>query len=145
MVARDGGIFPFGDAGGHGSTGNIHLNQPVVGMAPTPSGRGYWLVASDGGIFPFGDAAALGSASALRSVAAVAPTPTGAGYWAVSSDGALAAFGDAADLGHPTGTLSRPIVGLAVLPAGASGAVPGTPADSGAGPVPTPRTTVPTP
>ncbi|MCZ7527112.1 MAG: hypothetical protein M5U14_12455 [Acidimicrobiia bacterium] len=25
------------------------LNQPIVGMAPTPSGDGYWLVARDGG------------------------------------------------------------------------------------------------
>ena len=31
--------------------------RPIVGMAPTASGNGYWLVASDGGIFTFGDAA----------------------------------------------------------------------------------------
>ncbi len=30
-------------------------------MAPTPDGRGYWLVASDGGIFAFGDARFYGS------------------------------------------------------------------------------------
>ena len=29
----------------------MHLNQPVVGMAATPDGKGYWLVASDGGVF----------------------------------------------------------------------------------------------
>ncbi len=39
-----------------GSTGNIKLNKPVVGMANTPDGNGYWLVASDGGIFAYGDA-----------------------------------------------------------------------------------------
>ena len=33
LAAGDGGIFPFGDAVGYGSTGNIRLNQPVVGMA----------------------------------------------------------------------------------------------------------------
>ena len=33
--------------------------SPVVGMAATPSGHGYWLVASDGGIFSFGDAEVL--------------------------------------------------------------------------------------
>jgi hypothetical protein len=33
LVAADGGIFPFGDALGLGSTGNVHLNQPMVGMA----------------------------------------------------------------------------------------------------------------
>jgi ribosomal protein L24E len=61
LVASDGGIFAFGDAQFYGSTGSIHLNEPVVGMAATPDGRGYWLVASDGGIFAFGDAPYLGS------------------------------------------------------------------------------------
>ena len=42
-------------------SGAIHLNQPIVGMAPTTDGRGYWLVASDGGIFSYGDAAFYGS------------------------------------------------------------------------------------
>ncbi|MDQ1521630.1 MAG: hypothetical protein QOI55_2703, partial [Actinomycetota bacterium] len=56
-VASDGGIFSFGDAAFHGSTGAIALTKPIVGMAATPSGAGYWLVASDGGIFSFGDAA----------------------------------------------------------------------------------------
>ena len=51
LVASDGGIFAFGDARFYGSTGDIALNKPVVGMAATPDGRGYWLVASDGGIF----------------------------------------------------------------------------------------------
>jgi hypothetical protein len=32
-VASDGGIFSFGDAPFLGSTGNIHLNKPIAGMA----------------------------------------------------------------------------------------------------------------
>ncbi|MGH9083484.1 MAG: hypothetical protein ACRDWN_09080, partial [Acidimicrobiales bacterium] len=63
LVASDGGIFAFGDAGFYGSTGAIRLNQPIVGMAAAPDGHGYWLVASDGGIFAFGDAGFLGSAA----------------------------------------------------------------------------------
>ena len=35
----DGGIFTFGDARFYGSTGNVRLNQPVVGMVPTGDGR----------------------------------------------------------------------------------------------------------
>ena len=35
----------------HGSMGGKPLNKPIVGMAATPDGNGYWLVASDGGIF----------------------------------------------------------------------------------------------
>jgi hypothetical protein len=34
-------------------------------MAPTFSGKGYWLVASDGGIFNYGDAAFDGSAGSM--------------------------------------------------------------------------------
>ncbi len=61
FVARDGGVFNYGFAGFHGSTGSLHLNSPIVGMAATPSGAGYWLVAADGGIFSFGDAQFCGS------------------------------------------------------------------------------------
>ena len=28
----------------YGSTGGIHLNLPIVGIAATPDGEGYWLV-----------------------------------------------------------------------------------------------------
>ena len=37
------------------------LNKPVVGIAATPGGHGYWEVASDGGIFAFGSAQFYGS------------------------------------------------------------------------------------
>ena len=43
------------------------LNKPIVGMATTPGGGGYWLVASDGGIFGFGDAGFYGSRARPRS------------------------------------------------------------------------------
>ncbi|HEY5245601.1 MAG TPA: hypothetical protein VIJ60_08020, partial [Acidimicrobiales bacterium] len=45
----------------YGSTGGVTLNKPVVGMAPTLDGHGYWFVAADGGIFSFGDAVFYGS------------------------------------------------------------------------------------
>jgi predicted lipoprotein with Yx(FWY)xxD motif len=66
LVASDGGIFSFGDAGFFGSTGAMHLNQPIVGIASTPTGKGYWLVASDGGIFSLGDAGFFGSTGAMH-------------------------------------------------------------------------------
>jgi hypothetical protein len=37
--------------------------SPVVGMAATGDGGGYWMVASDGGIFSFGDGTFHGSAA----------------------------------------------------------------------------------
>jgi hypothetical protein len=61
FVAADGGIFAYGDAPFYGSTGNIVLNQPVVGMAATSDGAGYWFVAADGGIFSYGDAQFYGT------------------------------------------------------------------------------------
>jgi len=54
-------MFSFGDAFFHGSMGGTPLNRPVVGIAVTPDGDGYWMVASDGGIFSFGDAGFSGS------------------------------------------------------------------------------------
>ncbi len=89
---RDGGVFSYGDAVFHGSAGNIKLVKPVVGMASTPDGGGYWLVASDGGVFSYGDAGFHGSTGALRlaqPVTAMASTPDGGGYWLVASDGGV--------------------------------------------------------
>jgi len=122
LVATDGGIFSFGDAGFEGSTGGMQLNQPIVGMAPTPSGRGYWLVASDGGIFSFGDAPFEGSTGAMhlnQPIVGMAPTPDGSGYWLVASDGGIFSFGDAPFEGS-TGAmhLNQPIVGMAPSPGG---------------------------
>ncbi|HVB93421.1 MAG TPA: SpoIID/LytB domain-containing protein [Acidimicrobiales bacterium] len=116
MVASDGGIFAFGDAGFFGSTGAIALNRPIVGMASTPDSRGYWLVASDGGVFSYGDAGFFGSTGALRlnkPVVGMAPTPDGKGYWLVASDGGIFAFGDA-DFFGSTGAiaLNQPVVGM---------------------------------
>src|SRR5439155_1305389 len=45
MVARDGGVFAFGDAPFAGSAAGIPLSSPVVGLARTPTGNGYWLAA----------------------------------------------------------------------------------------------------
>ena len=116
-VAADGGVFAFGAARFHGSTGSDHLNRPIVGMEATPDGRGYWEVAADGGVFTFGDAAFYGSTGSERlvqTVTALQPTPDGRGYWEVARDGGVFAFGDAGFYGSaagrvPTGT----VVGLA--------------------------------
>ncbi len=100
-----------------GSVASARLNRPIVDMAATPSGRGYWLVASDGGIFSFGDAHYYGSTGALslnKPVVAMASTPDGRGYWLVASDGGIFSFGDAHFQGSTGGVpLNRPIVALA--------------------------------
>ena len=108
LVASDGGIFTYGDAGFYGSTGAIQLNKPIVGMAATPDGKGYWLVASDGGIFTYGDAGFYGSTGAIqlnKPIVGMAATPDGKGYWLVASDGGIFSYGDAGFYGstgcHP--------------------------------------------
>jgi len=116
-VASDGGIFNYGDATFHGSAGAIHLNQPIVGMAPTPDGGGYWLVASDGGIFNYGDAKFYGSAGGIhlnKPIVGMAATADGQGYWLVASDGGIFNYGDATFHGSAGGIhLNQPIVGMA--------------------------------
>ncbi len=65
LEAPDGGLFTYGDASFYGSAGGLSLNQPIVGMAATPDGQGYWFVAADGGVFTYGDAAFHGSAGGM--------------------------------------------------------------------------------
>ncbi len=116
-VARDGGIFAFGDAGFYGSMGGKPLNAPIVAMAATPDGGGYWELASDGGLFAFGDAGFYGSMGGKplnQPIVAMAATPDGKGYWEVASDGGLFAFGDAGFYGSMGGKpLAQPVVGIA--------------------------------
>ncbi|WP_298334650.1 hypothetical protein [Ferrimicrobium sp.] len=149
MVGKDGGVFNFGDAANYGSTytygitglGGAHpLNAPIVGMAATPNGGGYWLVAADGGVFDFGNAhfygstytygiTGLGGAHPLNApIVGIVPTPNGGGYWLIAADGGVFDFGDAGFYGstytygitglggaHP---LNAPIVGMAATPNG---------------------------
>ncbi len=51
LVASDGGIFAFGDAGFHGSLGGQTLSAPIAGMIP--NGNGYTLIGQDGQLYPF--------------------------------------------------------------------------------------------
>jgi hypothetical protein len=109
LVGSDGGIFTFGSARFSGSTGNLALNRPIVGITPSADEGGYWLVGSDGGVFAFGDAGYYGSTPGLglapagsttgrhldAPMAAVVPTLDDKGYFMVGTDGGVFAFGDA--------------------------------------------------
>jgi hypothetical protein len=95
LSSADGGIFSFGPPF-HGSTGSLTLNQPVVGLASTKDGQGYWTVARDGTVVSFGDASFHGYLPGLVAtsniVGMAADTATG-GYWLVGSNGGVYAFG----------------------------------------------------
>ena len=95
------------------------LNAPIVGIAATPDGGGYWLVASDGGIFNFGDAGFYGSTGGIhlnKPIVGMAATPDGGGYWLVASDGGVFNYGDAGFYGSVpaggSGSLVAPVVGI---------------------------------
>ena len=121
IVADSTFYVPPGDAGFYGSMGGQALAQPVVGMAATPDGRGYWLVAGDGGIFSFGDArfhGSMGGRPLAQPMVGMTLDPTTGGYWCVAADGGIFAF-DAPFYGSMGGRpLNKSIVGMAATPDG---------------------------
>jgi hypothetical protein len=95
------------------------LYHPVVDVAATPSGHGYWVATSEGGAFALGDAVFPASMGTINQpIVGTAATPSGQGYWLVAADGAIT-FGDAQFFGS-TGAipLNQPIVGMAATPSG---------------------------
>jgi hypothetical protein len=120
-VASDGGVFTFGGQQYCGSTGNIALNEPIVGMAMAPDNGGYWLVAADGGVFCFGTAQFYGSTGAIQlnqPIVAMAATPDGRGYWLVAADGGVFTFGDAQFYGSAAAVPNTHVIGMASTPDG---------------------------
>jgi hypothetical protein len=118
-VSWAGVVTPHGGAPTFGSPAlsGIHLADPIVSMASSPDGKGYWLVGSDGGVFAYGDAQFYGSTGAIhlnQPVVGIAATPDGQGYWLVASDGGVFTYGDAQFYGS-TGAmhLNQPIIGIA--------------------------------
>ena len=132
-MASDGGIFSYGDAVFHGSSGGLRLNAPIVGMAGTRDGGGYWLVASDGGIFSYGDAVFHGSSGGLRlnaPIVGMAGTRDGRGG---PGTGGIVAPPTTApvtwcETGLPTSPYSSPPAGAVTIPAGDDSGTP--PAES---------------
>jgi hypothetical protein len=102
------------------------LNAPIVGMAMTADGGGYWLVASDGGIFAFGDAKFEGSVPGVlkpgqslnQPIVGIAADDVTGGYWEVAADGGVFSFN--APFYGSTGSikLNKPIVGMEAAPNG---------------------------
>jgi len=94
----------------------MHLNSPIVGMAATRSGKGYWLVAADGGVFSFGDARFYGSTGGMhlnKPIIAMSRTVSGKGYWLVGADGGIFSFGGAKFHGSAGNKFPGLVVGMA--------------------------------
>jgi hypothetical protein len=94
----------------------------AVGVAPSATGAGYWVVAADGGVFAYGDAAfhgSLGGRTLAAPIVGIAATPSGRGYWLAGADGGVFAFGDARFLGSIAGQPNRsPVAAIAANPWG---------------------------
>src|ERR1035437_2412193 len=117
-VARDGGIFAFGDAHFFGSMGGTPLNKPMVGIAGDPNTGGYRTVASDGGIFSFNAPfhGSMGGTHLNMPMVGMAAALESSGYWTVASDGGIFSF-NAPFFGSMGGThLNMPMVGMAEDP-----------------------------
>ena len=101
----------------------VVLGGPVVAMASSPDGGGYWLVDAAGQVAAAGDAVSYGDAPSLgltvSHVVGIAPSAYGAGYWLVDAHGGVLAFGDAAAYGSMAGRpLAQPVVGISPTPDG---------------------------
>jgi hypothetical protein len=115
-------VLAYGGAEFFGAPTGERLAAPIVGMAATPDGRGYWLVGADGGVLTFGDAGYFGSVATQdlpSPIIDVASTSDGRGYWLVSASGGVYTFGDARYYGSPaTSGVPDPVVGFARTPDG---------------------------
>ena len=142
VVAHAGATF-YGSTYTYGITGlsgSHPLNAPIVGIAATANGQGYWLVAADGGVFDFGNAQFHGSTYTYgitglsgshplnAPIVGIVGTPSGSGYWLVAADGGVFDFGSAKFYGSTysygitglsgTRPLDAPIVGAVAAPDG---------------------------
>jgi cell wall-associated NlpC family hydrolase len=93
------------------------LTGPVVGMAASPDGTGYWLTNAAGDISAHGMAVSYGSLAGTTLQAPIThiiATPSGKGYWLVAKDGGIFTFGDAGFFGSMGGKeLNAPVVDMA--------------------------------
>ena len=119
---KDGGVLRYGAAPFLGSPTAGALATPVVAMASTPDGRGYWLVSADGEVWSYGDAryfGGTGQAHLAAPIVTMEATVDGQGYWLAAANGDIFAFGDATFYGPITPLAPpAPIVGLARTPDG---------------------------
>lgn len=118
MLARDGGLFTYGDASFYGSAFG-HVIGTAQSIVASPTGRGYWIQTTSGQIFRFGDAVWRGAVDHIGYCAAptmvgLARSADGAGYFAVANNGQVFTFGDAQSHGAQVVSGANPAV--AVLP-----------------------------
>jgi hypothetical protein len=120
LVTQAGAVATFGGAGFQGDL-NTESDptgaSPVVGLAVTPSRRGYWLVTRSGAVEAFGDAQAGPAVTPRAAIVGIAADPAGPGYWLLDQRGHLYSV-HAPTLPSPVLSSSSQAVGLAVATGG---------------------------
>ncbi len=129
LVTALGFVETYGGAGFYGDLSADHLSAPIVAMAVTPDGKGYWLAAADGTVYAFGNAHSYGDLSGEaggvgQAIVTIVATPDGKGYWLVDASGAVAHFGDAPAINGgrplPARQLLTPVVSAAIASNGSA-------------------------
>jgi hypothetical protein len=104
------------------------VSSPIVGMAATVDGNGYWLVGSDSHVYNEGDALdyrspySSGGATTKDPTVAIAADPYGSVFWLAQASGAIWGPGGVQPPytyganACPGVHLNKPIVGMAVTP-----------------------------
>jgi cell wall-associated NlpC family hydrolase len=106
------GSSPAGSSPAGSSPAGWSSGSPIVDMAPTPDGLGYWLLAADGSVSSFGDATYAGSAPVRAGgdpAEKLVPGPSDDGYWVVDQDGTATPLGDAAGVPPAQALLFSPV------------------------------------
>jgi hypothetical protein len=122
LVARDGGIFTFGDAQFYGSVPQVASTlNGIVGMVVDRATGGYWIINSDGTIFNFNapqDGTLPFFGFHVHNIVGGAATSDGHGLYLVGSDGQVyTMLGSATHQGSLVGhQLNAPIIGMAIDP-----------------------------
>jgi hypothetical protein len=119
---RPNSALPFGTGADVVPAVSIGPITPVVGIAATPDGHGYWMVTAGGGVWNLGTARSYGSLagrSLPAPIVAMASSGNGRGYWLLGANGSVYPFGNALPYGEASSLhLGEPIVGMAVTPDG---------------------------
>jgi hypothetical protein len=105
LFTASGNVYRSSGARWFGSAAARHAHTPIVGMASTADGRGYWMVSSMGTVYAFGDAKKV-HASLGRPVAGIAAAPRG-GFWLFSAAGNVYRNAGAGFFGSPAGLRIR--------------------------------------
>lgn len=125
LGARNGQVIAAGDAP---ALPSVHTpTAPIVGIASTPDGRGYFAVSNTGAVYAAGTAVFQGDLTTLSppakvsDIVALAVTTDGGGYWLIGADGGMFAFGDAKFHGSLPGhgVHVKNVVGMVATPSGA--------------------------